>query len=177
MNFAFSLVLIGMVAALAILELPGFIDKDNSDLKNLLVIEAVVLMLLQWTVSNITRISLWRVIPCPHSSVGTGHIVASKFLKTLLIAVLVVLIFQIPLPSANESLDAPYLFQIALFYRALAKAFHNPLVAALDSIVMLYYPSLEALTLAAFCINRSFILLRKLQYVAVSVATAQSNTK
>ena len=96
MNFSFSLVLIGMVAALAILELPGFSDKDNSDLKTPMVILAVVLMLLQWTVSNITRISLWRVIPCPHISVGTGHIVASKFLKTLLIAVLVVLIFQIP---------------------------------------------------------------------------------
>ena len=86
-------------------------------------------------------------------------------------------IFQLPLPFSEDSLNFDYIFKVMLLYRALAKAFHNPWMASLDSVVLLFDPSLEALTIAAFSIHRFFILMRKLQYVVVSVATAQSNTK
>ena len=66
---------------------------------------------------------------------------------------------------------------MALLFRALSKAYHQPLTASIDMLVVLISPTLEALTLFAFIVNRSVILLRKLEYVMVSVATAQSNTK
>ena len=90
--------------------------------------------------------------------------VASKILKIILIAVLIITVFQLPAPIADDKnkFDAAYVLYVALMYRALAKAFHNPLAASLDSIVLLAYPNLEALTLAAFTINRTFILARKL---------------
>ena len=123
-------------------------------------------MVIQWGLSNMTRVSLWRIIPCPHRSADKGFIVevASKILKIILIAVLIITVFQLPTPIADDknNFDAAYVLYVALMYRALAKAFHNPLAASLDSIVLLAYPNLEALTLAAFTINRTFILARKL---------------
>ena len=61
-------------------------------------------MVIQWGLSNMTRVSLWRIIPCPHSSAEKGFIVevASKILKILLIAVLIITVFQLPDPIADD---------------------------------------------------------------------------
>ena len=64
-----------------------------------------------------------------------------------------------------------------LMYRAFSRLYHYPLASSLEALVLLAYPTLEALALAAFALNRAHILYNKLIYVAVSVATAVKNKK
>ena len=64
-----------------------------------------------------------------------------------------------------------------LMYRAFNRLYHYPLASSLEALVLLAYPTLEALALAAFALNRAHLLYNKLIYVAVSVATAVKNKK
>lgn len=66
---------------------------------------------------------------------------------------------------------------IISIYRSFSKLFHNPLGAVIESSACLIYRSPIALTVAAFGLNRLYILIRKLIYVMVSVITALKNTK
>ena len=109
MNGVYTFSLIGTSALLAAITLPGYEQDDDRDLTTPLVIVSVALMVVQWGLSNVTRISLWRIIPCPHKSVSTGQIVVSKALRALMIAVLIILVFQLPAPTSNDNSSASYI--------------------------------------------------------------------
>ena len=102
MNVVYSIILMGISALLAAIKLPGYDQDDDRNLIPSLVIISIALMVIQWGLSNITRISLWRIIPCPNNSSSTGLIVVSKILKVLLIAVLIITVFQLPIPIAFD---------------------------------------------------------------------------
>jgi len=62
-------------------------------------------------------------------------------------------------------------------YRAFSKLFHDPIGAAFESLVLLYEPDVMHLWFAAFVVNKTFTLGRKLTYVMVSFLTAMKNKK
>ena len=77
----------------------------------------------------------------------------------------------------NDLEGLALIIKVTLLYRALNKLYHCPLTAALESIILLFYPSLEILTLAAFALNRALIFYRKATYILVSFITAMKNKK
>lgn len=58
------------------------------ELTFLLAIVSVVLSLILFILSSITRVSFCRLIPCPHKGVGSGITIAAKVFRTLLVACL-----------------------------------------------------------------------------------------
>jgi hypothetical protein len=70
-----------------------------------------------------------------------------------------------------------WLWTTILLYRAFNKLFHDPLGAAFESLILLYDKDLFVLFIAAFVVNKTFTLCRKLMYVLVSFLTAMTNKK
>ena len=70
-----------------------------------------------------------------------------------------------------------YCFMMVTF-RAFSKLYHSPFSAAVDSVILIFYPSDPYLLLAAsFGINRLLIFIRKVDYYMVSLLTAMKNKK
>ena len=90
---------------------------------------------------------------------------------------LTALYLRISLVAANSGFSYARALTIVAIYRAFNKLYHNPLAAVIESAACIIYGSPIALMVAAFALNRLFIFIRKLIYVAVSVVTAIKNKK
>lgn len=68
-------------------------------------------------------------------------------------------------------------FQMIFLFRAFSRAFHDPLGAAVESLVLLKYENASSLCLSGLILHRSRELLNKSVYMLASVATAMKNKK
>jgi hypothetical protein len=137
---------------------------------------ALVLFVVHWLLSATSRFSVFRVIPCPQRQGSSASTIASRVIQIAITLCLTPLYIQISGLPAGES-GFMRVLRILSIYRAFGKLFHNPLGAVIESAVCLFNSSPIALTIAAFGLNRLYILIRKLVYVMVSVITALKNTK
>lgn len=139
----------------------------------ILAVVSFVLAFLQWVLSSMTRVSLWRFVPCPQKKTTNLNLIISKVTQVL-IMVCLALAYLTAFKSKFAELD---LMQTILIYRAFNKLYHYPLNATIESLVLLQDPTPTSLALAAFGLNRLHILARKVQFMMVSYATAVKNKK
>jgi hypothetical protein len=83
----------------------------------------------------------------------------------------------VSIERVGGELNMTFMIEITLLFRALSKLYNCPLTASIESLVLLYSPSLQVLTLASFVLNRAMILQRKATYILVSIITAMKNKK
>ena len=176
-----------------------FLTKETAEVREYsdatpFVIAAFVLMLIQWFVSALTRFACCRVIPCAHviriaeestnplcKAVPKLIAAISTVMRMLITLCLTFAFLKISVIEAEPPTSVYSAFKGILIYRAFNRLYHYPLQSSLEALALLVNPHplsrFEALTIAAFLINRLHILWNKLIYVTVSVVTAMKNKK
>jgi hypothetical protein len=140
-----------------------------------LAIASFALFSIQWLFSSLTRYAVFRIIPCPQKEIGSASMTLSAVLRCCMMICLT--IAYVSIEKDEIETETEKVVRVALLYRAMNKAYHCPLTASIESLVLLYDQSLVMLAVASFALNRALIFRRKATYILTSVITAVKNKK
>jgi hypothetical protein len=86
-------------------------------------------------------------------------------------------ILRFKIEKLNGNLYINDVIEIIFYYRALSRAYNDPIFACIESIILFWESSPWTLIALSFCLNRAILLLRKTSYIMISVYTAIKNKK
>lgn len=137
--------------------------------------------LITWAVGASSRFSLLRIIPC--AARETGSRIPVKLLEFIIKVILTVSYVQLLSQTKLETKVFKPNYTLNFFgmpiivYGCFSRLYHDPLFAAVSSIVLVFRADFVWLIGANFVLNRGMILGRKATYILVSFITAVKNKK